>query len=91
MIRIMFDGIRKFAVPKTILISEAPEKIERLAPTGVKVYGLVGCLKLQGARQETRRMAVVNARIFNGQWKIGGASFGAPSAEFDGSCPLKSP
>lgn len=89
MSRVMFDGIRNIVVPRTILISEAAEKIERLVPKGVKVYALVGCMKLPGAPHEVRLMAVVNARIFNGQWKVGGASFGTPSAEFDGACPLK--
>ena len=91
MIRALFDGILKFGVPRTIMISEADKKIEEFGPKGVKVYALVGCLKSSGVPYETRRMAVVSARIYEGQWKISGASFGAPSAPFRGACPLKSP
>jgi hypothetical protein len=85
MIRILFDGIRKRGVPPTILSSEGPESF---APAGVKIYGLVGCMRNSEDSGAFRLMSVVNVRNVGGQSKVGGASFGTPSKEYDGPCPM---
>jgi len=68
------------------MASEAPESI---TPRGMKIYGLVGCMRNSENSGTVRLMSVVNVRNIGGQWKVGGASFGAPSTEYSGPCPMK--
>src|SRR5262249_52131871 len=86
MIRILFDGIRERGVPPVILSSEAPKGV---TPEGFRTYGLVGCIRNSESSGPVRMMSVVTVRNIGGQWKVGGASFGAPSTEYDGPCPMQ--
>jgi len=89
MIKIGFDSMRSGGMPQTVLIAKAPEKISSLGPPGLRVYMLVGCMKLPGSAGEVRLASAVWARIANGQWKVGGSSFGIAPPEFAGACPMK--
>jgi len=89
MIKVGFDGMRSIGMPQEVLIAKAPEKISSLGPAGLRVYMLVGCMKLPEADGEVRLASAVWARIANGKWKVGGSSFGTAPPEFSGACPLK--